>query len=204
MGNAPAQLDMTDYLSSKSNHLTVEDFITGPRVLQIRSAEPTGDEDRPVAILFEGEPKAYLPAKTVRRVLARVWPEDSKRASVTYPGRWLRLYVDPDVTFGKETTGGIRIDGASHIDRDVTGSTVSGRNKRAPFRVEPIKSPTTATRAPKPTLDRILAGEKHLGPEVTAEVRTAYGAPPDADPATWTEEMQANYLDRLMDRAKGA
>ncbi len=206
MGNAPA-LDMTDYLSSKSNHLTVEDFIGGPRVLQIRSAEPTGNEDRPVAIFFADEPKAYLPAKTVRRVLARVWPEDSKRAAATYPGRWLRLYVDPDVSFGTEQTGGIRVNGASHIDAPVTGSTVSGRNKRAPFRVEPIKPPAAAPPAARPLPDVLAAiprGESKLTPEALAAVREPFAILDDTDLSVCPEGLIRNYFDALAAAVRGA
>jgi len=207
MGNAPAPLDMTDYLSSKSNHLTVEDFIGGPRVLQIRSAEPTGNEDRPVAIFFADEPKAYLPAKTVRRVLARIWPEDSKRASATYPGRWLRLYVDPDVSFGTEMTGGIRVDGASHIDGPVVGSTVSGRNKRAPFRVEPIKAPSTTTQAPRPLADILAAiprGEAKLTPEALATAREPFGILDDTDLSVCPEPLVRGYYAAIAAAVRGA
>lgn len=101
----------------------------------------------------------------------------------------------------------LRVCGSPDMAEDIQTEIEIG-SKRRGDRPEIIKwtlkghqQPTTDTRT---TLDRILAGEKHLGPEVTAEVRTAYGAPLDDDPATWTEEMQANYLDRLMDRAKGA
>jgi hypothetical protein len=154
-------IDMTDYLSSKSDHLTTEDFIGGPRIFTIREVGATGDDDRPIYILFTDEPRAFLPSKTCRRVLSRIWPEASKRAGSEYLGRSLRLYLDPDVTFGKDTVGGIRIDGASHLDRTVTGQLPAGRNKRAPFRVEPLRAETRQAQQPT-TEERIAKAEAML------------------------------------------
>ena len=149
-------LDMTDYISSKSDHFTVEDFIGGPRVFTIRGVDETHDEDRPIALLLEGEDMAYLPSKTCRRILARVWPEASKAMRANYPGRSLRLFLDPDVTFGNDKVGGIRIDGATHIDATVSGKLPAGRNKRVPFRVDPIQAPTSP---PSLIMSRVEKGE---------------------------------------------
>ncbi len=176
MSNAPG-LDMTDYVSSSSDHLTVDDFASGPRVLSITETGPTGQTgkgSRPVYILFEGEPLAFLPSLTCRRILARIWTaEDNKRANKTYPGRSLRLFVDPEVTYGEKgkgviKVGGIRINGATHIDKTVTGTTVSGRNKRAPFRVEPIQPPQPAG---PPIAERIANATQAL--EQSAPLRLA-------------------------------
>ena len=215
MSNAPG-LDMSEYTSSSSDHLTTDDFLGGPRVLTITEAGPTGQTGkgaRPVYILFEGEPRAFLPSLTVRRVLAKIWTaEDNKRANKTYPGRSLRLFVDPEVTFGEKgqgtiKVGGIRVNGASHIDQTVTGTTVSGRNKRAPFSVEPLKIDPPAPKQDQEAertkrLDYISRGETKIGPEAVAEVRAAFGAD-DSSPETWNDDTQRAYLDLLVKRAKG-
>jgi hypothetical protein len=50
----------------------------------------------------------------------------------------LRLYGDPDVKFGGQKVGGIRISHLSHIDAPVEVSLTVTRGKRAPFIVQPL------------------------------------------------------------------
>jgi hypothetical protein len=132
-------------------------------------------------------------------VLARIWPEDSKRAATTYPGRSLRLYVDPEVSYGTEQTGGIRVNAASHIGGPVTGSIVSGRNKRAAFRVEPLRSdPPAAGPAPLATvLSAIPRGEAKLTPEALEAVREPFAILEDTDLNLCPEPMVRAYFSAL-------
>jgi len=195
-------MDLTTTITVDSTQINAEDVLE-PRVFRIIGCKNGPSKQQPVEFRLEGEPKVYRPCKTMRRLLVRAWGKEGDDDT----GKLIRLYCDPSVRNPDgQTVGGTRIDGLSHTDK--TSITVPvGQGRARAYKIEILRDerqqPAT-TRTPKPNLDRIRDGEQHLGPEVTAEVRTAYGAPPDADPATWTEDMQTSYLKRLMDRAKGA
>jgi hypothetical protein len=53
----------------------------------------------------------------------------------------MTLYGDPDVKFGGQTVGGIRIGALSDLPKPVTVALTVSRGKRAPFTVQPISTP---------------------------------------------------------------
>ncbi len=129
-------LDMTEYIKADSDQITAAD-LAEPVVLQISEVRLTEDAKKPIAIFFEGQRFPWLPSKTSRRVLVKIWGSDGH----AYVGRWLRLYCDPTVTYAGEEVGGVRISGASHIKQPVTGKLPSGRRKYKSFSVGPLKPP---------------------------------------------------------------
>lgn len=145
MGDASSTLDLTEHIAPNSDHLTAESFLGGPRILTISEAGPTGQTgkgSRPVRIRFVGEDLPFLPSLTCRRLLSRIWgKDDAKSAHRTYPGRLLRLYREPSVSYGGEAVGGIRIDGASHISGVMVVSLPESQHKRRKWRVEPLEQP---------------------------------------------------------------
>jgi hypothetical protein len=70
----------------------------------------------------------------MRRVLVSVWGSDGN----AYIGRSMTLYRDPDVMFGKEKVGGIRISHMSHIDRPVVMPLTVSRASRKSYTVKPL------------------------------------------------------------------
>lgn len=127
--------DMTASIEPRSDQLNAEDLLTGPRIVTI-AAVKRGTDEQPVNIVTAefGPARPYKPSKTMRRVLVAAWGPD---ASV-YVGRRLMIYRDPEITFGKDKVGGIRISAMSDIPARLSLALTVTRGRRAPFVVEPL------------------------------------------------------------------
>ena len=127
-------MNLAPTIIPKSTQLNADDLIAGPRTIRITAVE-VGSAEQPVAICYDGDGgRPYLPGKSMRRVLVAIWGSEGS----AYVGRRLTLYCDPDITFGPDKTGGIRISHASHISEPVEIALTVKRGKRKPFRVEPL------------------------------------------------------------------
>ena len=127
-------MDLSTTVTPKGQQLNADDLIAGPRTIEITAVEKHTAE-QPVAVRFKGdENRPYLPSKGMRRVLLAIWGKDGS----AYVGRRLTLYCDKTVTFGPDTTGGIRISHASHITERMEIALTVKRGKRKPFFVEPL------------------------------------------------------------------
>lgn len=73
----------------------------------------------------------------MRRVMVQVWGKDGK----SYIGRSMEIYLNPEVTFGGEKVGGIRISRMSHMDKPKTLVLTASRAKRRPYTVNPLEAP---------------------------------------------------------------
>lgn len=142
-------MNLTDTIVPDSTQLNAEDFIaTGPRTFTITSVS-AGNAEQPVNIFTAEEPdRAYRPGKSMRRLLVAAWGPETD----VYVGRRLTLYRDPDIRFGKEAVGGVRISHLSHIDRPLKIALTVKRGQRDPFTVQPLAESKPAT---KPTTDRL-------------------------------------------------
>src|SRR5690625_5231638 len=137
-------MDISNTIQPKSDQLNADDLTAGPITVTIEDVS-RGNAEQPVNIHLQGFPgRPFKPALSMRRVLVAVWGPDPKQ----YIGRSLTLYTDPEITFGKDKVGGVRISHMSHIDKAQSIPLTVTRGKRRPFRVEPL----TQT-APAPTLD---------------------------------------------------
>jgi len=68
-------------------------------------------------------------------VLAACWGTDAKQ----WVGHRVTVYNDPEVMFGRDKVGGIRISHLSHIDKArVVTIRASGAGRKQPWRVEPL------------------------------------------------------------------
>jgi hypothetical protein len=141
-------MDLTESIAPKSDQLNAEDLLTGPRTFTVSEVR-AGSAEQPVDVhLAELPGRPYRPSKTMRRVMVAAW---GKEAAV-YAGRRLTLYRDPEVTFGRDKVGGIKISHLSHIDKPLPVSLTVTRGKRANHTVEPLPDAT-----PAPTADDIAA-----------------------------------------------
>lgn len=128
-------MDLTETIAPRSDQINAEDLLTGPRTFTIHSVS-AGNAEQPVNVhLVEIPGRPYKPSKTMRRVLVSVWGKESD----VYAGRSLTLYRDPDVRFGKDAVGGIKISHMSHMDKPWKGALTSTRGKKAVHTVEPLK-----------------------------------------------------------------
>jgi hypothetical protein len=128
-------MDMTPTLAAKSNQLTTDDLIAGPLTILITNVT-AGTADQPVSISFDGDQgKPWFPCKSMRRVLVAAWGADAKE----YVGRSVTLFRDPEVSYGGIKVGGIRISHLSNLDSPLSIALTVTRQKRAPYKVQPLK-----------------------------------------------------------------
>ena len=136
--------DISHTLMGKSSQLNAAD-IAGPIVVQIERVVVSLD-DQPVAVHLVGyKAKPWKPCLTMRRLLSEVWCLDGD----VWVGRWVELYRDPRVTWGREAVGGIRVSGLSHIDREHSIRLPVSKSKRETFTVKPLQPPQHSTPKPK-------------------------------------------------------
>jgi hypothetical protein len=118
----------------KSDQLNADDLIVGPRTIKITAVE-SGTPEQPVSIQYAGGTgRPYKPSKSMRRVLVALWGTDGN----AYVGRSITLYRDPNIKFGGDPVGGIRISHASDIADPLCIALTESRGKRKPHRVEPL------------------------------------------------------------------
>ena len=128
-------MDLTPTLAAKSNQINADDLIGGPLTIRITNISPTGNNEQPVSIEFEGgNGKAYLPCKSMRRLMVAVWGADGK----AYIGRGLTLFRDPEVSYGGIKVGGVRISHMSHMNGPMAISLAEKRGKKTISKVEPL------------------------------------------------------------------
>lgn len=127
-------MDMTPTLAAKSNQLTSDDLIAGPLTIVVTKVA-AGNNEQPVAISYEGDQgKPWYPCKSMRRVLVAAWGADAKG----YIGRSMTLFRDPEVSYGGIKVGGIRISHLSDLDGPLSIALTVTRQKRAPYKVQPL------------------------------------------------------------------
>jgi len=143
--------DLSDTILAKSDQLTADDLLSGPRTVRITEIVAELGAEQPVTIHYDGDNgRPWRPSKSMRRVLVHAWGPDGAQ----YVGRSVTLYRDPSVTWGGAAVGGIRISAMSHIDRPVTLALAESRKSRKPFTVKPLAVETPP--APRRTLAQFL------------------------------------------------
>lgn len=127
-------MDMTAAIEPKSDQINADDLITGPRTFTIKEVVP-GSSEQPVNVhLVENPGKPYRPSKSMARVMVAAW---GKQASA-YAGHRITLFRDPEVTFGKDKVGGIKISHITGIERPLAVPLTVKRGSRKPYVVQPL------------------------------------------------------------------
>lgn len=153
--------DMTPVIIPKSDQMSADDFLAGPKTYSIEGVEIRAGTEQPVSIHLAGEPRAWKPCKSMSRVLVAAWGPDAN----VYKGRSVTLYRDPTVKWGGMEIGGIRISHMSHIERDMLLQLTATKGKRAPHIVKPIIAQADKVAdGVRALIERIKTGE-----DVTAE-----------------------------------
>lgn len=127
---------MLDAIAPRSDQMNAEDLLSGERTFTITEVKVFDSPEQPVHIWFAEFPqnRPFKPSKTVSRILVAAWGKDE----TAYVGRRLQLYRDPEIMFGKDKVGGIRVKAMSHIDKRFSVMLASSRGKRAPWVIEPL------------------------------------------------------------------
>ena len=82
----------------------------------------------------------------MRRVLVAAWGPDASQ----YVGRRVTLFRDPSVTYGGIQVGGIRISHLSGLETPLSIALTVTRQKRAPYKVQPLPAAAPSPAAPTP------------------------------------------------------
>jgi len=144
--------DISESLIAKSDQMNNADLMGGPVIVQVISVVHKSDQDQPTRIRVSGGHMAYKPCKSMRRILGKAWGNDIRK----WPGRWIELYRDPEVTFGKKETGGIRIRSLSHIEHDFDETLQIRRGVYQKFKIRKLTNPEPKG-APTANLEALLA-----------------------------------------------
>jgi hypothetical protein len=148
-------MDITETLAPTSDQLDAIELVAGPRTFTV-AAVTAGNPEQPVQVKLAEFPRVWRPSKGMRRVLAAGWGVDAS----TWTGRRITLYFDPNVTFGKDRTGGTRISHMSDLpgDKPLNVPLLISRGKSAMFTVQPLKDAPAPAQKPKvPTGDELIA-----------------------------------------------
>jgi hypothetical protein len=150
-------VDISSTLVGKSAQLDNVDLMGGPRDFTVVEAVVREGHEQPLVVTLAEYDRPWLPGVTMRRLIAAMWGQESD----AYKGRRVRLYRDPDVTFGKDKTGGTRISHASHIDNAITVSLPTSKGKFGAFMVQPLpdaprsESVAQGATSAEPTLEAV-------------------------------------------------
>ena len=146
-------MDISEYLAANSNQLNYDEFLAGPKTVTVSEVKK-GTAEQPVEVhLVEFPGKPFKPAKTVRRLLAKVWGTDASQ----WAGRRLTIYGDPDVRYGGKAVGGLRVSHVSHIDKPVEVLLTESRGKKRSHAVHPLVEAAQPVYAPSQDWHELMA-----------------------------------------------
>jgi hypothetical protein len=151
-------------IEKKTDQLNYEDFLGGVTRIVTIAGVKAGTKEQQYDIAIEGDQRVWRPAVTVLKLLVAAGSDEA----TLWTGRSAELYGDPDVTFGRDKVGGIRVSRLSHIDAPVTANLTETRGKRKLHTVDPL-----------PRVDVLKAEWRTADPErraaIEAEVATLQG-----------------------------
>lgn len=142
-------------IEKKTDQLNFEDFLGGVTRIVTVVGVKAGTKEQQYDIAIEGDQRVWRPAVTVLKLLVAAWSDDA----TLWAGRSAELYGDPEVTFGRDKVGGIRVSRLSHIDGPLSVNLTETRGKRKMHRVDPL-----------PEVDVLKAQWYSAAPERRAEI----------------------------------
>ena len=181
--NQQEDFDITPYSAPGGDEFSFMDVADKPRIVKIVAVTRSNDMKRGLNIVLEGfEDRPWKPGKNMQRVL-HLWGTRSSQLV----GHRLRLYGDPEVTYGKEKPGGVRI---SHMDGIDEVKTVPVRFKRG-------KSSAYVVR---PLSELEAVAETSTGAVTLEQINAAVTV--DELRALWNASLPADFQAAITNRAK--
>lgn len=120
-------------LEAKSDQLNAVDIQGLDLVIRIRDVKLIDNRDQPMSIYYDGDNnRPWKPSLGMRRILAGCYGDSTQNLI----GKHVKLFCDPEVTFGKDKVGGLRIKAVSDIPAAKNFIVTERRNKRATYTVE--------------------------------------------------------------------
>lgn len=133
-------MDITQALAPQSDQIDAVELVE-PRTFTIDTGSRLGKRDgKTVAeIRLVEVDRVWRPSKGMLDVLAACWGTKADQ----WVGRRVTVYNDPDVMFGKEKVGGVRISHLSDIDaaRDIQIRGAGATGRKRSWHVEPLANP---------------------------------------------------------------
>ena len=127
-------MDISHALAPKSDQLDAVDLLGSPPQVFTITDVSEGNAEQPVNIRLAEFPRVWRPSKGMLRVLAGCWGKETQ----AWVGRRVELYCDPDVMFGPDRVGGIRISRLSHIEKRTSVPMIVKRGKGGSWNVDPL------------------------------------------------------------------
>ena len=148
-------MDITQALAPKSDQLDAVDLLGAPPQVFTITSVSEGNAEQPVQIGLAEFPRVWRPSKGMLRVLAHCWG----KVTAEWVGRKVELYCDPDVMFGPDRVGGVRISRLSHIEKRTPVPMIIKRGKGGSWNVDPLPAdaPTAAAAKAEPLTDAMIA-----------------------------------------------
>ena len=139
--------DIRAAIEPLSDRQNATDYMAGPKTFTITGASDYRDEKGRAKVnihLAESPDRPFKPSATNLRLIAIGWGEDDS----AWSGRRIELSLDPEVTFGREKVGGIRVTALSDMPQPFTAKLPVTRGKKAEYRVTvlPDVAPYTPSR----------------------------------------------------------
>lgn len=190
--------DISQLLLAKSDQSNAADLIGAPVVGTIVRVEVKDSPDQPMSIWMDCLPKGrpWRPCKTAMRILSFGWGPETD----AWVGRRVGLYYEPKVSFGKDQTGGIRVQSMSHT----RGFRISLAERRGQFRLWEIEGlPDTGPRrdVSPPDLDAVLSDLEITRQEVD-DYLTSEGRPIVADLDDAKRAALAGHMSKIADKIR--
>lgn len=140
--------DVTDIrptIVPKSDQLNSEQLLSGPRIIVVSDVRGGSSKEQPLTVHYDGEEgRPYKPGLTMRKVLAHAWGHDATQ----WIGKSMELYCDPNVRFGGEIVGGIRISRMSDINpKGIRVSLTASKGKKALHEIAVLQDSPELVRA---------------------------------------------------------
>lgn len=155
-------------IEKKTDQLNYEDFLGGVTRIVTIAGVKKGTKEQQYDIAIEDDQRVWRPAVTVLKLLVQAWGDDATQ----WVGRRAMLYGDPDIMFGREKVGGIRVSHLSHIDKPVSASLTETRGKRKVHTVQPLADQP----ATDPRIDKLKAEWRGADAARRAEIEAEVAA----------------------------
>jgi hypothetical protein len=165
-------MNLSQAVIARSDQLNADDLVSGPRTFTV-SGVRRGDAEQPVAIeLAEFPGRPFKPSKTVLRILAFGWGEETddwpENARFT-------LYRDAKVRWAGQEIGGIRVSHMSGLKSPIKIALAESKGKKSLHVVEPL--PDAPAADPNAALiDELKREWKDADPERRTEIELEVAA----------------------------
>lgn len=168
--------DLRPTIVPKSDQLNSDQLIAGPMTVTITDVRIGSSDEQPINVHYEGEDgRPFRPCKTMRKVLIFAWGPDGRE----WIGRSMTLYCDPQVKFGGDEVGGIRISHMSDIPDDIEVKLTKTRGKKALHTIKRLATVSTEDIDHAPTVEALkdnfgAAYKANKAPHIRARLKAAY------------------------------